>query len=776
MERLWSEQLADIINYYLDCLNSVDKIERHQMLTTMGERIFHSSIRQIEKYKEETFIINDKIHALVNQRIALIDKFKEIYPKYTLFQQNYNIMKQTEHETERKLKNLKAKYDSKCQSLKDRSKNASYSFFSKGKVEQIALEMEGVQGDYETEKAQLEYFLQKIQESRTAFENVSYFKLMEQWNSLCKEAKEIHDNIIAEKEKLVDCNSIESVNTLYFTHIGSFLKNFAEECLTNEDEKVAFYDFFERGKACFPANLFSATIDCSPLLSLIAICSKNPLMHWVDNINLPSNFSIVCCNKFDEIKYQNTTANKDELERTLSNHSTFLNEKIYEPFFDFLYDTTGAWFNYEKFKNYEIHIEKEKLNVGVFEAICIALQNENYDEAQIKKQLSDENIEISDELLQKVRGVVLLEKDVPKVSPADEMLPKAIEVVVAAQSASTTTLQRKLKLGYARAARLIDDLEERGIIGPCDGAKPRKVLISEQELQEMDLSIPENTDTLDDAEPDMRLIATNYADFDYPESLTKDIEIVDYKAPCTECYMQWIPNFHSTPNWVLNKDFLLYVLEIINDCPDINLPTLALTIAGKYDPSNRELIRDLKELKKLYEETPEEIVITEQRYYMRQDYESRLREERAKAQALEEQRRIMEEEQRRREEESESRRLWEMQQAIVREMEEKDAQRLAEIEARSARAEAIHLEFESKRRARKAEHETYLAQKRAEKAERDAWLRREHEESERRMAEHRKKFEEGNARIRAFDQCKRCAHNGKCGALGTIGCGAFVPR
>ena len=70
-------------------------------------------------------------------------------------------------------------------------------------------------------------------------------------------------------------------------------------------------------------------------------------------------------------------------------------------------------------------------------------------------------------------------------SGADEMLPKAIEVVVEAQSASTTLLQRKLKLGYARAARIVDALEQRGIIGPYEGAKPRKVLISKQQWYEM---------------------------------------------------------------------------------------------------------------------------------------------------------------------------------------------------------------------------------------------------------------------------------------------------
>ncbi len=68
---------------------------------------------------------------------------------------------------------------------------------------------------------------------------------------------------------------------------------------------------------------------------------------------------------------------------------------------------------------------------------------------------------------------------------ADEMLPDAIRVVVDMQQASTTMLQKKLKLGYARASRIIDDLEERGIIGPSEGAKPRKVLLSKQQYMEM---------------------------------------------------------------------------------------------------------------------------------------------------------------------------------------------------------------------------------------------------------------------------------------------------
>jgi S-DNA-T family DNA segregation ATPase FtsK/SpoIIIE len=58
----------------------------------------------------------------------------------------------------------------------------------------------------------------------------------------------------------------------------------------------------------------------------------------------------------------------------------------------------------------------------------------------------------------------------------DELYEEARQTVIEAQKASTSFLQRKLGIGYARAARLIDILEERGVVGPGSGAKPREVL------------------------------------------------------------------------------------------------------------------------------------------------------------------------------------------------------------------------------------------------------------------------------------------------------------
>ena len=64
----------------------------------------------------------------------------------------------------------------------------------------------------------------------------------------------------------------------------------------------------------------------------------------------------------------------------------------------------------------------------------------------------------------------------------DPLLDKAIEVVVTAQTASVSLLQRRLRVGYTRAGRLIDMLERRGIISAYEGSKPRRVLLGEHDL------------------------------------------------------------------------------------------------------------------------------------------------------------------------------------------------------------------------------------------------------------------------------------------------------
>ena len=69
----------------------------------------------------------------------------------------------------------------------------------------------------------------------------------------------------------------------------------------------------------------------------------------------------------------------------------------------------------------------------------------------------------------------------------DELLPAAVDVVLETGQASVSMLQRRLKLGYSRAARLVDQMEERGIVGPFEGSKPRQLLITRAQWQEMQM-------------------------------------------------------------------------------------------------------------------------------------------------------------------------------------------------------------------------------------------------------------------------------------------------
>ena len=68
----------------------------------------------------------------------------------------------------------------------------------------------------------------------------------------------------------------------------------------------------------------------------------------------------------------------------------------------------------------------------------------------------------------------------------DEMYEEAVRIVVEMGKASTSTLQRRLRLGYGRAARLIDMMERDGIVGPADGSKPREVLKKKEYFREYD--------------------------------------------------------------------------------------------------------------------------------------------------------------------------------------------------------------------------------------------------------------------------------------------------
>ncbi len=108
-----------------------------------------------------------------------------------------------------------------------------------------------------------------------------------------------------------------------------------------------------------------------------------------------------------------------------------------------------------------------------------------------KKADYDDNImvEIERQAAVEKKQKTGLSEDGPE---SDPMLNEAIKVVVENGMASTSLLQRKLKLGYARAARIVDEMEQRGVVGPYEGSKPRKVLISREQLMEREAGMEDN--------------------------------------------------------------------------------------------------------------------------------------------------------------------------------------------------------------------------------------------------------------------------------------------
>ena len=73
-------------------------------------------------------------------------------------------------------------------------------------------------------------------------------------------------------------------------------------------------------------------------------------------------------------------------------------------------------------------------------------------------------------------------------SQYDELLPQAVEVIFETKQASVSMLQRRLKLGYSRAARIVDQMEEIGVVGPFEGSKPRQIIITPEQWKEMQYS------------------------------------------------------------------------------------------------------------------------------------------------------------------------------------------------------------------------------------------------------------------------------------------------
>ena len=103
--------------------------------------------------------------------------------------------------------------------------------------------------------------------------------------------------------------------------------------------------------------------------------------------------------------------------------------------------------------------------------------------------VADYNQDVLDEIEKKAQQTGKKPASVADPEPSDEelegdeMLPAAVDVILETGQASVSMLQRRLKLGYARAARIVDEMEEKGIVGPFQGSKPRAILITKEQWQ-----------------------------------------------------------------------------------------------------------------------------------------------------------------------------------------------------------------------------------------------------------------------------------------------------
>ena len=103
----------------------------------------------------------------------------------------------------------------------------------------------------------------------------------------------------------------------------------------------------------------------------------------------------------------------------------------------------------------------------------------------------------SEDVLEKIEKVNSTDKELDEDmdDETDPFLMEAIEAVIDMGQASASYIQRKFKVGYARAGRIIDQMEERGIISGYEGSKPRKVLMPKERWEEFKMAKPPMQDT-----------------------------------------------------------------------------------------------------------------------------------------------------------------------------------------------------------------------------------------------------------------------------------------
>ena len=111
---------------------------------------------------------------------------------------------------------------------------------------------------------------------------------------------------------------------------------------------------------------------------------------------------------------------------------------------------------------------------------------------------SNGEVKYNEDIIEQIENANKTEKDLEAEQADDDgkdpLLMEAIDTVVDTRQASTSFIQRRFKVGYARAGRIIDQMEERGVISGYQGSKPREVLMSKERWQELKMATTENTE------------------------------------------------------------------------------------------------------------------------------------------------------------------------------------------------------------------------------------------------------------------------------------------
>lgn len=314
------------------------------------------------------------------------------------------------------------------------------------------------------------------------------------------------------------------------------------------------------------------------------------------------------------------------------------------------------------------------------------------------------------------------------ISDFDPLIKNVAEIAVAEEQISTAFIQRKFKIGYARAAKIIEELAELGIIGRANGSKPCTIINYNLSAINFNNTVEINKGTsvakllvskesLDEFEEAKTMASSNFIDFTY-----------------------------------VNEEFLLRLKKIIEANPEADLPEIAMEFRADEIDEYVNIAEEFISFRNLYRETPEQIIKTNQEFFAKKEIEQ-IRENARK-----------------------EREMYERQAELDREAENQRARIMAQAESERAEAErerTAAIERQTSSLATQARLDRAAAERRSDEA-------LEHARYEARQKQLREQAAARTAHhdevLRARSRCLQCAHRGVCHNKETPNCASFVPK